>query len=181
VFLLLLAVFAWTLFSALRKDLTISLVSIEGRCALVSDGARDPPSLMCAARGHRTYSFSRCLEERWSLGTCSRAERDRALWLSEADLFVRIENADGTQCSFDATRLPPRSAFALGRPLDLERASEEELRMLPGIGRSRARAIVEFRKASGGIGNLKQLEKVRGIGGKTLERLRGLATCGNPK
>ena len=72
--------------------------------------------------------------------------------------------------------LSPRHAFTLGRPMDLERATEDDLRLLPRIGRSRARAIIEYRRMHGGLCRIDALLEVRGIGPETLETLRPLIT-----
>lgn len=59
-------------------------------------------------------------------------------------------------------------------PLDLNRASVEELDTLPGIGPVTARRIVEARaKAAGGtFGSLEELRAIRGIKAKTFLRLK---------
>jgi len=63
-------------------------------------------------------------------------------------------------------------------PIDVNRASADELVALPGIGPARADAIVALRDARGGLGSLDELLDVRGIGPKTLERLRPFAAAG---
>jgi comEA protein len=54
-------------------------------------------------------------------------------------------------------------------------ANEEELSRLPGIGSTRARAILEHRKAHP-FRKLDELTKIRGIGRKTFGRLRPYVT-----
>lgn len=51
-----------------------------------------------------------------------------------------------------------------GDRLDLNRAGEEELRMLPGIGEELARAIVEYRQQQGPFRLPEELMQVEGIG-----------------
>lgn len=73
----------------------------------------------------------------------------------------------------------PRSAGR--RPagkLDLNRASAEQLRSLPGIGPVRAQAIERWRKEHGRFRSLDDLLEVPGIGPATLERLRAVARVG---
>lgn len=62
-----------------------------------------------------------------------------------------------------------RAAAAL--VLDLNHASAEELTQLPGIGPKRAEAIVARRKQRP-FTRVTQLLEVKGIGKRTLERLR---------
>jgi comEA protein len=60
-----------------------------------------------------------------------------------------------------------------GEPLiDLNRATAEELAGLPGIGASKAAAIVEYRKSSGAFTSVDELEAVRGIGPALVAKLR---------
>jgi competence ComEA-like helix-hairpin-helix protein len=56
--------------------------------------------------------------------------------------------------------------------LDLNTASVAELELLPGIGPAMAKRIVEYRAQIGRFARVDELDKVRGIGPKTLERLR---------
>jgi competence protein ComEA len=79
------------------------------------------------------------------------------------------EVADGPSPERPATR-----ALREGRPLDLNRASEADLVLLPGIGPSLARRIVESRSADGPFPDVEALDRVRGIGRRTVERLRPL-------
>jgi competence protein ComEA len=60
--------------------------------------------------------------------------------------------------------------------VDLNHADETALVGLPGIGETRARAIVAWRSAHGGFRNLSQLLQVKGIGRALLKRLRPLVT-----
>ncbi|CAN5778488.1 hypothetical protein BH18ACT2_BH18ACT2_12880 [soil metagenome] len=59
-------------------------------------------------------------------------------------------------------------------PIDLNRASVEELDELPGIGPATATAIVEHRTEHGPFASVDDLEAVRGIGPAKLEGLRDL-------
>jgi competence ComEA-like helix-hairpin-helix protein len=63
-------------------------------------------------------------------------------------------------------------------PLDLNRATAEELETLPGIGAAKAAAILEARDAQGGFSSLDELEAVRGIGPALMAKLRPLVVVG---
>ena len=56
--------------------------------------------------------------------------------------------------------------------LDLNQASIQELSVLPKIGDKIAERIVEYREKNGGFSAVDDLLNVRGIGPKTLEKLR---------
>ncbi|MFC1582017.1 ComEA family DNA-binding protein [Planctomycetota bacterium] len=60
------------------------------------------------------------------------------------------------------------------QPLNLNRASVEELCLLPGIGVVRARQIVKYRRHQGRFHAVDELKNIPGIGDKTIERLRPL-------
>ncbi|WP_420127727.1 ComEA family DNA-binding protein [Longimicrobium sp.] len=64
------------------------------------------------------------------------------------------------------------SAGADGTPVDVNRATADELATLPGIGPALARRIVEWRGANGRFATVDDLDKVPGIGPATVERLR---------
>ena len=59
-------------------------------------------------------------------------------------------------------------------PLDLNTATIEQLKSLPGIGDTRANQIIAFRHSVGGFSTLEQLLEISGIGSKTLEAIRPL-------
>ena len=59
-------------------------------------------------------------------------------------------------------------------PLNLNTATVEELIQLPGIGPSRAGAILELRAETGSFSSIEELLSVRGIGAATIDKLSGL-------
>jgi competence protein ComEA len=60
--------------------------------------------------------------------------------------------------------------------INVNTATAAELDSLPGIGPSKATAIVEYREANGPFTSLNDLDKVSGIGPATLENLAALVT-----
>jgi len=65
---------------------------------------------------------------------------------------------------------PPKSAPP-AQPVDVNRATEDELRLLPGIGGVLAARIVEARERDGPFASLDDLRRVRVFGRAKLERL----------
>lgn len=59
-------------------------------------------------------------------------------------------------------------------PIDLNRATVDQLDELPGIGPATATAIVDHRTANGPFASVEDLEAVRGIGPAKLDALRDL-------
>jgi hypothetical protein len=67
-----------------------------------------------------------------------------------------------------------------GRPIDLQRADAHTLEVLPGIGPVRARAIVETRCRQA-FRTLADVDRVPGIGPRTVARLAGWAEVRDPR
>ena len=63
--------------------------------------------------------------------------------------------------------------------VNITTANAEELERLPGIGEKKAAAILEHRKAHP-LHKLEDLTKVKGIGRKTVARLRPFLTLNGP-
>ncbi|MBX6396112.1 MAG: ComEA family DNA-binding protein [Alicyclobacillaceae bacterium] len=59
-----------------------------------------------------------------------------------------------------------------GDVVHLNSAKAEDIDRLPGIGRSKAEAIVKFREEHGPFSSVDKLEEVPGIGPKLVERIR---------
>ncbi|MBI5198720.1 MAG: helix-hairpin-helix domain-containing protein [Nitrospirae bacterium] len=62
------------------------------------------------------------------------------------------------------------------KKIDINKATEEDLVALPGIGIKTARAIVAYREVIGGYKSLEQLQLVRGVGDKVYDCLNDLVT-----
>ncbi|KON86975.1 hypothetical protein AF332_09250 [Sporosarcina globispora] len=56
--------------------------------------------------------------------------------------------------------------------VNLNQATEAELQTLPGIGPSKAAAIIEYRETNGSFKDIEDLKLISGIGDKTFEKLR---------
>lgn len=65
--------------------------------------------------------------------------------------------------------------------LNVNTATSHELQALPGIGPKKADAIITFRTTNGPFGHVDDLVQVKGIGPKTLAKLRPLVTVGKLK
>lgn len=56
--------------------------------------------------------------------------------------------------------------------LELNTATAAELAKLPGLGKAKAAAVVEYRDKNGAFESVEQLRQVKGIGKATVEKLR---------
>jgi competence protein ComEA len=89
------------------------------------------------------------------------------------DRLTLTRAATGSTCRVERDRLPPLALRTLRVPIDPNRADEAELRALPGIGPALARRIVDSRRERGPFASVDDLRRVKGIGPRTLDRLRG--------
>lgn len=64
------------------------------------------------------------------------------------------------------------TALALGLKLDLNVASEEELALLPGVGRDLARRLVTAREEQGRFTSWDDVDAIPGVGAAKLQTLR---------
>lgn len=81
---------------------------------------------------------------------------------------------------FTVTSGVPAFAADFAGVVNVNTATVEELEQLPGIGASRARALVEAREQRGGFGSIDELVEVKGIGEASLARLRPHLTTEGP-
>ena len=66
-------------------------------------------------------------------------------------------------------------------PINLNTATVAQLETLPGIGKSTAERILEYRQKNGGFKKVEDLMNVRGIGEKSFLKMKALITVTAPK
>jgi competence ComEA-like helix-hairpin-helix protein len=76
------------------------------------------------------------------------------------------------------TSAPAAKHASPSQPVDINRASEDELRALPGVGAVLASRIVEARERDGPFGSIDDLRRVRGFGRAKIEKLAGAIALG---
>lgn len=100
-------------------------------------------------------------------------ERCRQIAL-EAGTEIRFYSEPGTkERSCVVFPLSEQCRYLLGMPLNVNRAGEEELKLLPGIGPKLAGRILEVRESVGGFSSAEELLRVPGIGKKLLQKMQG--------
>ena len=87
---------------------------------------------------------------------------------------VVLAGGSGGETISEVVSISPGTAFLLGAPLDLNRAGALDLALLPGVGPTLARRIVDDRRARGPLGSPEELVRVRGIPRKTVEAIKPL-------
>ena len=68
------------------------------------------------------------------------------------------------------------SSASASAPINLNTASVAQLETLPGIGRSTAERILEYRQKNGSFKKIEDLMNVRGVGEKSFLKLKPLIT-----
>lgn len=80
----------------------------------------------------------------------------------------KLESSDFNKGNFNPTVKKQKLAE---KSININKASLEELAMLPGIGIKTAEKILAYRRASGGFGNINELLEVKGIGEAKFEKI----------
>jgi competence ComEA-like helix-hairpin-helix protein len=86
-----------------------------------------------------------------------------------------------SECGYRVAAMSGAQLITLGLPLDLNRASAEDLDAIPGLGPALAQRIVEYRKAHGPFKQVEDLREVSGIGPQNLEKLKPYLGLGSPE
>jgi competence protein ComEA len=76
--------------------------------------------------------------------------------------------------TFAGKKKPP------AKPVNINTATSEELRQVPGIGPATAQKILQMRKSYGPFKSVDDLLAIRGLGEKRLDKMRKYLTVGKP-
>jgi competence protein ComEA len=93
-------------------------------------------------------------------------------YAAEVDLFARASEAATSEEAPADTTSVSAGAQSLSTPINPNTATSTELQRLPGIGPALAERVVAYREAHGPFRHVQELTRVRGIGAKTLARLK---------
>jgi len=72
----------------------------------------------------------------------------------------------------DEQKTAAKAVKGLPKDVNINTADKETLVLLPGVGPVMAEAILAYRKDNGNFKSIDELTKVKGIGDKTLEKLK---------
>ena len=70
----------------------------------------------------------------------------------------------------------PAAAEPISTTIQINKAKRAELSLLPGVGPKMAQEIIDFRVEHGPIRTWEELDRVKGIGPKTIENIKRYAT-----
>ena len=65
--------------------------------------------------------------------------------------------------------------------VNINTATQSELEAVRGLGPAKAKAIISYREANGGFKTLDELDKVKGFGKASIEKLQGELSVGPEK
>jgi competence protein ComEA len=93
-------------------------------------------------------------------------------------IYIPAKGEEGVTVPAGTTVNPSNTGGTSGNQakINLNKADETQLQNLPGIGPSKAAAIIEYRATSGLFKNVEDLKDISGIGDKTFEKLKDLIT-----
>lgn len=66
----------------------------------------------------------------------------------------------------------------VAEPINVNTATVQELTILPGVGQTRAQAILEYRAEHGPFASLDDMTQINGISARMVESWQGLAVAG---
>ncbi len=97
----------------------------------------------------------------------SASNKKKAIWKKSSRIGTKVlrskEISDG-------------NAIEVMYPININTADQATLQLLPGIGKTYAERIIEYRKNNNGFSDVQELTNIKGIGEKRLARIRPLIT-----
>jgi len=95
--------------------------------------------------------------------------------------LASVTSAQSTTAPKPPKAKAAKTVAALAGPVNLNTASVTQLDALPGVGKSTAQRIVEYRQKNGGFKKIEELMNVKGVGEKSFLKLKPLITVGGDK
>lgn len=97
----------------------------------------------------------------------------------QQDLEDALESFDPNDPNLDTEQLTQILQDLASNPLNINKATTDNLLLIPGVNLQLARAIINYRDNVKPFENVDELDEVQGIGQATLERMRPYITVGS--
>lgn len=128
-------------------------------------------NLLPGSRVQNAIQAAGGLEENADLGDLNLARQ-----LEDGEqIRVGLGSKEGTGGDFVESDIPHQNDRVV-QLININSATQVELESLPGIGPTRAQAILQYRQEYGLFDEIEELQNVPGIGPATFEQLRALVT-----
>jgi competence protein ComEA len=112
------------------------------------------------------------LEKAGGLKEAAKADKNSLSEVLETGTLLNVQKESSQEIKIKMERMAANKLLVFSIPLDLNRASVEDLCLIPGIGESLAREIVNYREKRKGFGSMDELKKVKGFGEKKWKEFR---------
>lgn len=124
------------------------------------------------------YSFPKppALKEVWAKAGAAGTPPDPDKIIASGSRVEVAEDGGGRVSAMSGAQL-----MTLSLPMDLNRATAEDLDAIPGLGPALAKRIVDYREAHGPFKQIGDLHAVSGIGPQNLEKLKPYLGLGSPE
>ena len=96
---------------------------------------------------------------------------DPNYYLSRPDVHVKAPTATVSKSSYSKSKAL-KNQLNSSETIHINSANVEQLQLLDGAGPKKAQAILEYRQQNGAFKNITELENVKGIGPKFIEKNR---------
>ena len=90
--------------------------------------------------------------------------------------FLAASILSGPVYASDKSSKPAEEKKTVNIIVNINKAAAEEIAKLPGIGEKTAKLIVEYREKNGGFKKPEDIRKVKGVGKKLFEKIKGNIT-----
>ena len=128
---------------------------------------------------HHSPTLKESIEKAGGLKDVAFFDTDSSSEALETGTLLTIVKESQDQIKVKLGRMEARKLLVFSIPLDLNRASMEDLCLIPGIGESLACEIVTYRERRKGFRSVDELKNVKGIGEKKWSDLKRYFTVQN--
>jgi competence protein ComEA len=121
---------------------------------------------------HHPPTLKQAIEKAGGLKEPALFEMGSSSAVLETGTLLTIVKESPQEIKVKLERMEAKKLLVFSIPLDLNRASVEDLCLLPGIGESLAQEVLSYRERRRGFRSVEELKNVKGIGEKKYQTLK---------